>query len=523
MFIFITITVLLLTAIGLLGLQLTPPATRYSWVIATVGALAGWVSVFLWQLQIPLALQLPGWEPVNLLKVNPGLLADDLTWVLALSLTGLCLAIMVTAATRPEFPSPLNWVSIAAITAFGLLAITSGNPLTLVLLWAALDLVDLLSQLRLVENPRLNERLVISFATRAIGILLLLWADRIASTSGQVLDFAQSSALPASTGVYMLLAVAFRLGIFPLHLPIGEGVTAQRGLRTALQMNSAAASLVLLARIPVGSISAAPWPGIAMLIGVIGVYAGWMWLRAPSELAGQPYWLVGLGTLAMAAALQGNPASVIAWSAALISVGSALFLFAEHNRWLTRFLLVGAWSLSALPFSLTASGWLAAQPLFLPAVPLMLITQAMLLAGYIRQSQRMLTQTRSEEQPVWARNVYPIGIGLLLIQVIVLGLYGWRGSLQFGNFIPSAIAAGLAFVLLGLTARLRILNPVRAHWVRPANASWLEWGYRTVWQIYRQFARLSNALTHMLEGESGMMWTLLMLALFISFFANRSP
>jgi hypothetical protein len=81
----------------------------------------------------------------------------------------------------------------------------------------------------------------------------------------------------------------------------------------------------------------------------------------------------------------------------------------------------------------------------------------------------------------------------------------------------------LSLGLLWLTPRLRILNPVRAHWVRPSNPSWIDWGYQTLWGLYRRLGQLSNVFTNVLEGESGIMWTLLFLALFISFFTQRTP
>jgi hypothetical protein len=92
-----------------------------------------------------------------------------------------------------------------------------------------------------------------------------------------------------------------------------------------------------------------------------------------------------------------------------------------------------------------------------------------------------------------------------------------------GNWLIGFIVSLLTFGLIWLTPRLRILNPVRAHWVRPANASWLDWAYQALWNIYRQVGRLSNAFTGLLEGESGIMWTLLFLVLFITVFARRTP
>jgi hypothetical protein len=64
---------------------------------------------------------------------------------------------------------------------------------------------------------------------------------------------------------------------------------------------------------------------------------------------------------------------------------------------------------------------------------------------------------------------------------------------------------------------------VRAHWVQPTNTSWLDWLYRAFWNLYRQLGRVSHAFTNLLEGESGIMWTLLFLVLFITVFTQRTP
>ena len=147
----------------------------------------------------------------------------------------------------------------------------------------------------------------------------------------------------------------------------------------------------------------------------------------------------------------------------------------------------------------------------------------MLVAGYVRHAQRTLTRQPHGEQPIWARNVYPIGILLLLLTAVLLGLFGWDGALKIGNVLAGLIVPAAAFGLLWLTPRLSILNPVRAHWVRPTNTSWLDWIYQGLWNLYRQLGRVSNAFTNLLEGESGIMWTLLFLVLFITVFTQGTP
>jgi hypothetical protein len=397
------------------------------------------------------------------------------------------------------------------------------NPLTLVLIWAAIDISELIAQIRVAEYPGLSERTVIAFASRVAGIFVLLWADMVSVAAGQALDFRSA---PPQAGLYLVLAAGLRIGVLPLHLPYSGESSLRRGFGTGLRMISAASSLILLARIPVTSLAAPITPYLLILVSLAAIYGGWQWLRAPDELTGRPFWMIGMGSLAVAAALRANPVGATAWSCGLILAGGALFLSSEQNKWLTRALLIGAWGISALPFSLTATGWnsgLIPPLLSWLAWPFLIAAHAMLVAGFVRHSLRTTTRVSRADQPIWAKNVYPIGISLLLLVTILLGLFGWNGTLQFGNWFVATLTSLLIIGLIWLTPRLRILNPVRAHWVRPANASWLDWGYQSLWNLYRQLGRVSNVISNVLEGESGVMWTLLVLVLFVSFFAQRNP
>ena len=523
MFILISVLILILTAIVLLVLNVTSPNFRYNWLIATGGSLLGWISVLAWQAQMPLSVQFPAWQPEVLFAQSPTFVGDGIAWTFSLSLATLCLAIILTAVVRSNFPRPINWVGTLILTSLGILAVVADNPLTLVLIWAAIDISELIAQMRVVDDPKISERTVVAFASRAAGTFVLLWADMISVANGQTLDF--RSALP-QTGLYLVLAAGLRIGVLPLHLPYSGESSLRRGFGTGLRMISAASSLILLARIPATSLASPITPYLLILVSLAAIYGGWQWLRAPDELTGRPFWLIGMGSLAIAAALRANPLGAAAWGCGLILAGGALFLFSEQNRWLTRILLIGVWGISALPFSLTATGWssgLIPPLLGWLAWPPLLLAHAMLVAGFVRHSQRTASRTSNQEQQIWAKNVYPIGISLLLLVMIGLGLFGWGGTLQLGSWFVAVVTSLMIVGLIWLTPRLRILNPVRAHWVRPTNASWLEWGYQALWNIYRQLGRVSNVISGVLEGESGVMWTLLVLVLFASFFAQKGP
>lgn len=520
MFIFITVGVLLFTALVLLVLRIFAPDFRFIWLTAAGGALIGWISVFVWQANLPALVQLPLWRSESIFRHSPLFIADGTSWAFALSIVTVCLGVIVTAVARENFPTPLSWTGVLILGALGVLAVTADNPLTLVLLWAGIDLAEMIAQMRFVEQPKLSERVVISFASRVTGILILLWASMISASEGSLLDFLSA---PPRAGLFLVTASAFRLGVLPLHLPYASEVSFRQGFGTALRTVSAGSSLILLARVPFGGVESSVTPYLMVFVTFAALYGAWTWLRSPDELSGRPFWMIGMGALAVAAALRGNAAGATAWSCALMLSGGALFIASAESRWVHRALLVGAWGISALPFSLTAAGWVSERPGFWYVVPFLVFAQAALLAGFIRASRRSSPRATFENQPIWAKNVYPFGVYIVLLTSLLLGIFGWNGALQIGNWVPPLAASLLTFGLLWLTPRLRLLSPVRAHWVRAAEPGWLDAIYQTTWKFYRAARRVVHTFSNMLEGESGLMWTLLFLVLFVSIFSRGMP
>lgn len=519
MLILVSCLLLFITALALAVLRLTQPNAQYAWLAAAGGAMLAVISVFIWLAQMPFELALPPWQP-NTLFVNPILFrADGLSWPFALSISALTLTILLTAVARPNFTNSYAWASALALGGLGIMAVTANNPLTLLLVWGALDITELIMQLRSVNDPLNNEKVVASFSTRAFGIGLLLWANIVSIAQGSAFNF---EAIAPSSGLYLVAAAGLRLGVLPLHLPYAPAQsesTLRRGLGTSLRLISAASSLVLLVHVPVGSLSSALTPFLFGLAMIAALYGGWMWLRAPDELTGRPYWIIGLAALSVISALSGNPLGAIAWGCALILVGGSLFLASVQQVWLNRALLIGAWSLSSLPFSLTASAWLGKLSFFIPFV---ITAQALLMAGFIRHTLRPAAHDSLDSQPAYSRTVYPTGILFLIALQLFLGWVGWDGARQIGAWLQAIFVSLLTFGLVWATPRFRTLNPIRAHWVNPTTSR-LGNIYQSSWMIYRILGRISQTITTALEGEGGIMWTLLFLVLFISLITQGIP
>lgn len=518
MLILITTLLFFLTALALLVLRVVRPAFRYAWLVAIGGAFLAWITLMLWQSRMPLSLVLPSWQPASLFADSPAFAADRLSWAYAFSLVTLALAVLLTGVARQNFPNSMAWAATLTLTGLGLLAVTAANPLTLVLIWTAIDLAELVSLLRWVKSPAAGERLVISFAVRVAGIGLLLWANIVSLAAGGRMDFAS---IPPQAGLIILIAAGLRLGVLPLHLPYTSESVLRRGFGTTLRLVSAASSLVLLGHIPAQSLNGVLAFVLLLLTCIAAVYGGWMFLRAPDDLTGRPFWMIGLAALSVGAALGGNPVGAAAWGCTLILAGAALFLSSLTQIWLNRALLIGAWSLSALPFSLSAAGWgLTGAGPGLWLMPALIAGQALLIAGFIRQAFHSAQRGPFESLEVWAQKIYPLGLILVLAAQLLLGAWGWDGALQFG-FLPASLSATvLGLILYWALPRFAILNPVRAHWLRPAPSAWLDNLYRGLWGVYGRLTSVSRAVSNILEGDGGIMWTLLFLVLFISLFSQ---
>jgi hypothetical protein len=99
------------------------------------------------------------------------------------------------------------------------------------------------------------------------------------------------------------------------------------------------------------------------------------------------------------------------------------------------------WAITALPFSVSATGWGSAMPSFWPVWPFFLFAQALLLAGYLRHAIRPTLRDNFETLDRAAQYVYPLGIGVLLGTVLLLGIWGWEGASRLGVwFLPLSVS-----------------------------------------------------------------------------------
>jgi hypothetical protein len=511
MLILLPIIILSFTALTALFLRFFLPRFKYHWILAAGGATLGFASVILWQIQFPNQITFPSWQLVPGFHSVPDWVADDVSWPYALALATLTAAVIWTSIVRAE-TELMPLVETLILGAFGILSAAAGNPLTLLLSWSAIDLFELFVTLRSSQGESQTERVISAFSARLAGTGLVMWANFISAGAGNPLDFRSTQ---NSFGIYILIAIGLRLGVLTMHPLYHKNTSVQRGLGTAIRLVSAGASLVLLARITTASPQSILAPILLTVVAIGALYAGWKWLRSSDEITGQPFWILGMASLAIAENLNGNPTGSTGWGVGMIMGGGILFLFSARNKKILWLPLLGLWVVSTLPFSITASSWKTGGSIsWLFLIPLC-CAQAFLLAGLFRHLIRP-GETSLETQEKWIKVIYPAGLLILALSALILGLWGWAGALTVGLWwlatVVCLVAAGCYF----LTRRNLIRIPLENNTVQWIRIFQIQRPYRMVAIIYNHMRSVVDAITAALEGEGGLLWSLLLLVLIFS-------
>jgi hypothetical protein len=405
----------------------------------------------------------------------------------------------------------------------------AGNPLTLILGWAALDVFEALILFSWVRRSEMRTRFLTALSTRVLGIAFLVGAVIAARSGGEALTF---TLIPASAAPYLLIAAGLRLGVLPMQPPFLQDHPFRRGLGTPLRLVPAAGSLMLLVRTAEAGVSFDLAPLLLALAAFSGIYSAIAWLTATSELSGRPFWILGMAALAFSAAVRMQPAACLTWGMISILSGGALFFYSLRAKGTLPILILSAFAFVGVPYT---PGWLGlavylpvtegGSPFFNLVINLILwLTQFALVLGYIRHALR-----RSETQPGlerWVWFFYPIGLAVLVLVEFYLG---WQigifwlegpGSLWWMGILLVALTVAL-YVFLKRSGRFAPAMRLTKGVLTQGTGVWgrilsLEWFYRLIWIFYHAVSRIFNWITAVLEGDGGILWALVFLFLIFS-------
>ncbi len=564
LFIFIPLVMLLL--------HLVRPRMNAQGFLAVLAVIAGWVLVFLARPGLPLTIPLPEWQPAGLFTLSPALVIDRTSWYFALALASLVLAVVVTsiaqlgqsprsgqqespkkappgeeagsdaadslpvqpanpAANHQTAPGWLTWALILVIASLGLLAVTAGNLLTLMLAWAALDFIELAILVGQLSESRTRERIIVAFAARISGLCIVLVAGVMLWAKGASLTF-DAITVPVST--VLVLAAGLRLGVLPLHLPYPRGLPIGRNLATVLHLVPTMAGYILLVRVADIGVITAIAPYLMGFTILAGLYAAASWLRAKDEIDGRLFWLLGSSTLVIASAILHLPTACLVWSLASLLSGGLIFSLSIRHKKLFPLVLLAIFNVSSLPFSPTWQGTALyqpstssgiSQPLFILFSFTLLLIQALLLAGFIRHISKGIVLAAAappEHVERWVWFLYPFGLVSILVTQLLIGWWLFPDFTQvpLSSWLIGPVVIILSGLIIYFTWRFpQSVHPtfdpgLRSAWDRLFSFDWL---YSLLWRLFRAVSRIMALVSTILEGEGGLLWALVIFGLIFVF------
>ena len=161
--IFLLLGIGTLTVAGLNRIKIKP---GYLWFLSLGIAIAVWLLLIFGFPSTPQAIPLMNWETAALFSASPAFMLDGVSWAFGVAVAALLLGVLLTEGARVREIDPGAWAVCIALTGAGLLAVFSGNPLTLLISWAVLDITETSALLMRVSERSQSERVVVAFSVK---------------------------------------------------------------------------------------------------------------------------------------------------------------------------------------------------------------------------------------------------------------------------------------------------------------------------------------------------------------------
>lgn len=469
------------------------------------------------------------WRPLLLLGVPPFLRSDAAVQSLALSLALAVCGSVCLSFSRLEEPRPLVLAATLALASAGLMSLWAATPLTVIIGWAAYDLLQAAGLIAAGGSARV--------ACRGMTIggvaTLLVWGGALFLRSGSSALWALMTPGEASLTLWMAACV-LRLWIYPFHLAAPDSVASV--ISSAPLFLNPLLGWGLCLRIVQANGGRLPCGEWATALGAVSLAVGGFvaWIR--SGRAMWPWIGIGVnGAILLAAGLGGRGAAPVVAGGGVVWVlaMTALFFYCGWRRdalWWNAPALIGALSLLGAPLTL---GFLVMAAL-LEGVGgggslwwggAVLIGYLFLVPALARGLAAPFTH-RSSPAPRWQSVVEGIGWFLPALPLVV------------GGFYPPLVVVSPALSLGALFARPGVLGWLlwggslagggilawRENSIRPRLETLfhalyevlrLEWLYRVVAGALDRGLSALHVADDVVGGTGALLWSLLLFMLIL--------
>lgn len=476
---------------------------------------------------LPAVQIIAAWQPISVFTVPLSFRVDQTAWVLAL---GLLLTLTATAFTWGAYPGqrrPAPRAVALLLAAAALTGLFASNLLTLAVAWGMLDLIFVVALL-VRGGAEIGQRAALAIVIN-ITSTVCLWiaALSIENQAGSLYWHLFDASEQARS--WLMAAAVLRVGLYPFHqwLPVELGKESDRAVMLFIAPTASGLALwtrlALVHALPENSIV----PVLAALSLFVGAILAWRSNQARNGLA---YIALGLaGMVGFLVVLDPQPGTLIAatlnWMFVVFSLSITRGLDRRRPYWSVG-ALIAVLSLAALPGTL---GFVVQQSVITAAssakqngiLLVIVVAQTLLLAAALR----LFLSEASEAAPdrLWRKVSWIIALTCGAVPLVVLTLSG--------SVIPGLQPVVDLIRELNLVGWLVLLAPlvisVVLIWRGPllmrnqhgsGQSLWgqvlqLEWLNNAIFYILDHLTGLLRAVASVLEGEGGLLWTVILIVI----------
>jgi hypothetical protein len=512
-----------LTAVGLIVLRLRGMRMAYIWLLPAFITLVCWILFLI--LTIPLTSSVIKIPWLYSLEESGSLVfsLDSHSWGFVFLLISLVPGYFFTLPIRlKQEKRTVLWIGWMLLSICAVLSFTAGNIVTLILAWTLFDLVDFTFSYFVLKTAAEEQSLADTFLPKILSISLLIIAIVFLGSGSNPLI--QNSLQPIAYFL-ILFAALFRTGLLPFRIDKVAEDQSGASFEFLKKITLVLSGFSLLSHLPANFLNGISSSLLSFIFLSLSLLFAILTLAKHQRSI--EVWLDALICLALISVFSGTPQFLLGWAGVvLVGAGIQQFYTMRSSKF-NFFALLGVVAVSGLPFTIgmAALNGLSSKGFFLWEI-LCLPVFSLLILALIQKITSPQKDNPSVES--WYLSLYLFGLFLLTLSPFALIVKNViTPANAFENWWMGVLVVIITLFAFLLTLRKNafktkleeysnklapVLEFLRFHWLKVV---W-KWLSLVITEVF-------SFITQLLEGEGGVIWAIVMLALLVSIIgAGRS-
>jgi len=445
---------------------------------------------------------------------------DKTSWAMVFSFLTWILSYLLTAVIRLDKErDPFSWISIILIFMPTVFSFSAQNIISLIIFWTLSDILEIVYRLR--KNRRLFEhrRNILQYLLRLISTFLAIWFD----LGVQTLPL---NPLLNHKELLLVFIVVFRSSVLPIvsskNTDSGLNLAEEFFLR-AIQFSYGLGFLSFANEITLEGMG---FFVLLFILFILIIFSGYVWAKQKDLSEGisvQPLFFI---SLALISHFLGYSDVFPIFSLLFMFNAGFLSLYSFKELKIPFLLIISLVLISGLPFSFPffVFNYLLISEHSLITTSIIFIPYVFAILGFLRKSAVLKVSIKTFE-PLH-KTIYLIGLLLLIVSAAVIVMRNYLDQLVLQgiwwvSLIPFIFALFLYFLYWKnvkeiypkektnskISALLFITNFLQLDWLTVISLG-----------IFRILRNVTSGINSLLEGEGGILWSILILVLLISIF-----